>query len=72
MCSLKFNLTDDWDINKQGRIEHAKNTILDNLHNGEVMLLHAVSKDNSEILDEIIKEIKEQGYEFRSLDEFEI
>ena len=62
---------DDWDENKQGREEYGKKKILDNLHNGEIMLLHATSKDNSNILDEVIKEVKEQGYEFRSLDEFE-
>jgi peptidoglycan-N-acetylmuramic acid deacetylase len=62
---------DDWDENNQGRTEYGKKKILDNLHNGEVMLLHATSKDNSEILDEIIKEAKNQGYTFKSLDEFE-
>ena len=61
---------DDWDESKQGREEYGKNKILDNLHNGEIMLLHATSKDNSNILDEVIKTIKEQGYEFRSIDEF--
>ena len=35
------------------------------------MLLHGNSKTNTEILGEIIKEIKELGYEFKSLDEFE-
>lgn len=61
---------DDWDNNKQGREEYGKKKILDNLHNGEIMLLHATSKDNSNILDYIIKETKKQGYEFKSLDEF--
>lgn len=61
---------DDWDESKQGREEYGKKKILDNLHNGEVMLLHGTSKDNSNILDECIKEIKNQGYEFKSLDEF--
>ena len=62
---------DDWDETKQGREEYGKKKILDNLHNGEIMLLHATSKDNSNILDEIIKDIKRQGYEFKKLDEFE-
>lgn len=61
---------DDWDEAKQGREEYGKKKILDNLHNGEVMLLHGTSKDNSNILDECIKEIKKQGYEFRAIDEF--
>ena len=61
---------DDWDENKQGREEYAKEKILSNMHNGAVILLHANSKDNCNILDEIIKEIKNQGYEFKTLDEF--
>ena len=35
------------------------------------MLLHATSKDNAEILGDVIKEIKNMGYEFRSIEQFE-
>jgi len=35
------------------------------------MLLHATSKDNSEILQDVIKKVREMGYEFRSLDDYE-
>ena len=62
---------DDWDENKQGREEYGKKKVLDNIHNGAIILLHATSKDNSNILDFCIKEIKNMGYEFASLDEFE-
>lgn len=62
---------DDWDENKQGREEYGKKKILDNIHNGSVLLLHGTSKDNSNILDECIKEIKKMGYEFRGLDQFQ-
>ena len=62
---------DDWEESKQGREDYGKKKILDNVHNGEVMLLHSTSKDNSNILDYCIKEIKNMGYEFKSLDEFE-
>lgn len=62
---------DDWENEKQGREEYGKKKILDNLHNGEIMLLHATSKDNANILDSVLKEIKKQGYEFKTLDEFE-
>ena len=62
---------DDWDEKKQGREEYGKKKILDNVHNGEIMLLHATSKDNANILDEVIKEIKNMGYEFRNIDQFE-
>lgn len=61
---------DDWDETKQGREEYAKEKILSNMHNGAVILLHANSKDNCNILDEVIKSIKQQGYEFKSLNEF--
>lgn len=61
---------DDWDENKQGREEYGKDKILKNVHNGAVILLHANSKDNCNILDTVIKEIKNMGYEFKSLDEF--
>ena len=60
----------DWDEQKQPDEEKAKKTILDNLHNGEIMLLHGNSKTNANILDSIIKEIKSEGYEIKSLDDF--
>ena len=62
---------DDWDEKKQGRQEYGKKKILDNVHNGEIMLLHATSKDNANILEDVIKEIKNMGYEFRNIDQFE-
>ena len=42
-----------------------------NLHNGAILLLHAVSKDNADALDMIIKGAREKGYEFGTFDEFE-
>ena len=62
---------DDWEDSKQGREEYGKKKIMDNLHNGEIMLLHATSKDNANILDYVLKETKKAGYEFKTLDEFE-
>ena len=60
----------DWDENNQPSQEEGVNKIVQNTHNGEIMLLHATSKTNMEILDTTIKQIKEMGYEFKSLDEF--
>ena len=62
---------DDWDEAKQGREDYGKSKVLDNVHNGAVILLHSNSKDNSNILDDVIKNVKEMGYEFASLDDFE-
>ena len=62
---------DDWDNSKQGRIEYGKKKILDNLHNGCVILLHSTSEDNAKILEEVIIEARNMGYEFKSLNDFE-
>ena len=62
---------EDWNEEKQPNEDKAKEKILNNLHNGEIMLLHGNSKTNTNILDSMIKEAKDMGYEFKSLDEFE-
>jgi peptidoglycan-N-acetylmuramic acid deacetylase len=63
---------DDWNIKKQPSHEYAKKKILQRTHNGAIILLHAVSKTNAEILEEVITEWKSQGYEFRNLDELSL
>ena len=62
---------EDWNEDKQPNEESSKKKIIENLHNGEIMLLHGNSKTNTNILDSVIKEAKNMGYEFKSLDEFE-
>ncbi len=61
---------DDWDTSKQDRLDYARGMILNYIHPGEVMLLHAVSKDNDALLGEVIDTIRAKGYEFATLDEF--
>ncbi len=58
----------DW-VPMPGGPEEAHRSVLDNLHNGALILLHAVSKDNTEAMDRILKDIKAQGYAFKTLDE---
>jgi len=58
----------DW-VPMPGGPEEAYQTVMDNLHPGAVVLLHAVSRDNKETLDRLIKDIKSQGYAFKTLDE---
>ena len=43
--------------------------ILCNTHNGEVILLHPTSATNAEILSDLIKEWKNMGYSFGTLDQ---
>ncbi|MBQ1847042.1 MAG: polysaccharide deacetylase family protein [Clostridia bacterium] len=59
----------DWDNNKQPDRGYAKKLILDNTHNGEVILLHPTSKTNADILDELLNEWERAGYRFGSLEE---
>lgn len=59
----------DWDNNNQMSKVAAEQKIMGNLHNGAVILLHPTSDVNTLILDKIIKEIKDQGYRFGTLDE---
>lgn len=58
---------DDWDPEKQPEVNYAKNKILDNLHNSSILLLHAVSKTNTEILGDVIDTARDAGYEFKLL-----
>ena len=60
----------DFDIKNQPSKDAAEKLILSRIHNGSIILLHAVSKTNSEILDNLISNLKSQGYEFRSLNDF--
>ena len=60
----------DWDEKKQPNENDAMNKILSNLHNGEIMLLHATSKTNADIMDKMIKKVQEEGYVFKSLEDF--
>ncbi|SHJ53834.1 peptidoglycan-N-acetylmuramic acid deacetylase [Hathewaya proteolytica DSM 3090] len=57
----------DWEPTEQPEPTEAKKLILEGMHNGAIFLLHAVSKTNAEILEEIITEAKNQGYEFELL-----
>lgn len=59
----------DWDVNIQQGADYAFSQVTPYLHDGAIILLHAVSSDNANALEDIINYAKEQGYEFRSLDE---
>ncbi len=61
---------DDWYRDKQRGADFAYNKTMANLHNGCVILLHAVSKDNADALSDIIDSARREGYSFKSLDEY--
>lgn len=60
---------EDWDNNNQPSEAYAIKKILDNTHDGAVILLHPNSSTNAKILPTIIKIWRDQGYEFCTLDE---
>lgn len=57
----------DWDVNKQPDADAALEKILSRTHNGCVMLLHSVSSTNALILPDLIDQLQQQGYTFKSL-----
>ena len=61
---------DDWDVNKVRGKDYAIEKVMSRLHDGAVILLHAVSQDNADALGEIIDKARAEGYEFRSLTEY--
>lgn len=58
----------DW-VPMPGGPQEAYQSVMGNLHNGALILLHAVSKDNTEAMDRILKDIKARGYTFKTLDD---
>ncbi len=59
----------DWDNARQPDPARAKQKILENIHNGEVMLLHPTSATNAAVLGDVIRALKAEGYRFGTLDE---
>ena len=60
---------DDWDNGRQPNLERAIKKVLDGTHEGAVMLFHPTSDTNAKILPELIKEWRQMGYEFGTLDD---
>lgn len=59
----------DYDVKNQPDPEKAKNFLLKQTKPGMICLLHAESQTNATILDKLIKEWKNEGYTFRTLNE---
>lgn len=69
-CNLFWSFAyDDWYRDKIRGPEYAYKKVMSNLHNGAIILLHAVSKDNADALDMIIKGARARGYEFGNVED---
>ena len=60
----------DWDTSTQKGADYAFSTVTSRFHPGAVILLHAVSQDNTDALGRIIDEATNQGYTFKTLGEY--
>lgn len=58
----------DWDPNNQPGYEAALARTEKYIHEGAIYLLHAVSRDNAEILGTLIDEIRARGLEIAKWD----
>jgi peptidoglycan-N-acetylmuramic acid deacetylase len=59
----------DWDNERQPDAEKSIKLLLDNTHNGAIVLLHPTSKTNALILPKLIQSWRKMGYRFGTLDE---
>lgn len=57
----------DWDNNNQPDPDESVKKLLDNTHNGMVLLLHPTSQTNAAILDRLLTAWEEMGYRFGDL-----
>ena len=58
----------DWLTDDQPDPAAAKAKILGQLHDGAIILLHSVSNTNTDLMPELIDEIRARGYEFARID----
>ncbi len=58
---------DDWATDNVRGKDYAIEKVMSRLHPGAIILLHSVSKDNAEALGDIIDKARAEGYEFKSL-----
>lgn len=59
----------DWDEKKQPSKEEAIDKLTKRIHPGAIVLLHSTSSTNGNIMNDIIKEWKNMGYQFGELTE---
>ena len=59
----------DWYKDKYNGNHYSYNNVINRIHNGAIILMHTVSKDNSEDLYDIIIKLKNDGYIFTTLEE---
>lgn len=64
--SLAFQ---DWKVDQQRGWQYSYDSVTKQIHPGAVLLLHSISSDNAGALSKIIDELRNRGYQFKSLDD---
>lgn len=59
----------DWLVDNQPPVNVTHDKIINSSHNGEIMLLHAVSSSDTNALDSVLKDLNALGYRFGTLSE---
>ncbi len=59
----------DWNEGSEKGWKYAYEQVMDQVHPGAIVLMHTVSKDNADALAYLIDDLREQGYQFKSLDD---
>ena len=57
----------DWDTNNQTGVDYCVKTIMNNIHDGAIILMHSVSSSNQEALPTVIDKITQEGYTFKTV-----
>ena len=57
----------DWDPNDQPGADFSHQYVVEHIHPGAIILLHAVSESNTQALPKIIEDVRKAGYEFAPL-----
>ncbi len=57
----------DWHKDKSFGKEYSYNNVMERMHNGAIILMHTVGKDNSLALKDIIIDLKNDGYIFKEI-----
>lgn len=57
----------DWETDNQSGVDYCVRTIMNNLHDGAIILMHSVSSSNQEALPTVIDKITYEGYTFKTV-----
>lgn len=58
----------DWNKDVYNGNNYSYNQVMKKIHNGAIILMHTVSKDNAEDMSKIINKLKNDGYIFKTID----